>query len=293
MRIGFGCYVAKKLPSYRRKPVSLRGCRDSSSRGSAGSRPSVARTCSAGDFSLRSHEKHNVCDAGAHIRSHWIPAFAGMTGKICGMTMIVIVALFITMPSFADDATRKKTVTSQYYVDTAVETKQPVVGAESGNYVVMYPNSAGSDSAHNEAGEIDKRHVSNVLSGTASDNIGVANGDIPTVGAVNSGLSGKQNKLSGTSGKLVTYGGAAGTVGSADVYNESSPYSGQTNALVRASHVNSAVANGFAGLLTCNGWETGYNATNDPNGDHCLTYSVNTDMLSGTYVPQPTQQGGQ
>ena len=24
-------------------------------------------------------KKINVCDAGAHIRSHWIPAFAGMT----------------------------------------------------------------------------------------------------------------------------------------------------------------------------------------------------------------------
>jgi len=319
MRIGFGRYNAENVPSYRRNPVSLRGCRESSSRGSAGSRPSVARTCSAGDFSLRSHEKHNVCDAGAHIRSHWIPAFAGMTGKICGMTgkvrgvaeckfpsgggvpegrgglwwFAAIVAIFIAVPSFADDATRKKTVTSQYYVDTAVETKQPVVGAESGNYVVMYPNSAGSDSAHNEAGEIDKRHVSNVLSGTASDNIGVANGDIPTVGAVNSGLSGKQNKLSGTSGKLVTYGGAAGTVGSADVYNESSPYSGQTNALVRASHVNSAVANGFAGLLTCNSWETGHDGTQPGDDDYCLTYTVNTNMLSGTYVPQPTQQGGQ
>jgi len=322
MRIGFSCYSTKNVPSSRGNGPRKNA---SSSRGSAGSRPSVARTCSAGDFSLRSNEKHNVCDAGAHIRSHWIPAFAGMTGKICGMMgkvrgvaeckfpsgggvsrcsdsvsgrgglwwLAAIVAIFITVPSYADDATRKKTVTSQYYVDTAVETKQPVVGAESGNYVVMYPNSAGGDSAHNEAGEINKRHVSNVLSGTASDNIAVANADIPTVGAVNSGLSGKQNKLSGTSGKLVTYGGAAGAVGSADVYNESSPYSGQTNALVRASHVNSAVANGFAGLLTCNGWETGYNATNDPNGDHCLTYSVNTDMLSGTYVPQPTQQGGQ
>lgn len=84
----------------------------------------------------------------------------------------------------------------------------------------------------------------------------------------------------------MTYGGASGEVGSADVYNESGSYSTQTDALVRASHVNNAVANGFAGLLTCNMWETGYNATNDPNGNHCLTYSVNTDVLSGTYVPQ-------
>ena len=195
---------------------------------------------------------------------------------LCGIIMIGT--------AYADDATRKKTVTSQYYVDTAVETKQPVVGAESGNYVVTYPNSAGTDTEHNEAGEINKRHISTTLTvgNNGGDGINAAATDIPTVGAVNTGLNGKQNKISGTAGKLVTYGGASGSVGSADVYNESGSYSTQTDALVRASHVNSAVANGFAGLLTCNLWETGH--TNDD--DYCLTYSVNTDVLSGTYVPQ-------
>ncbi|MBQ6027131.1 MAG: hypothetical protein IJL21_01075 [Alphaproteobacteria bacterium] len=203
---------------------------------------------------------------------------------VFGLAIGVIGVAHATEP---DDATKKKTVTSQYYVDTAIETKQPVVGAESGNYVVTYPNSAGTDTEHNEAGEINKRHISTTLTvgNNGGDGINAAATDIPTVGAVNTGLNGKQNKLSGTAGKLVTYGGASGTVGSADVYNESGSYSTQTDALVRASHVNSAVANGFAGLLTCNMWETGYNATNDPNGDHCLTYSVNTDVLSGTYVP--------
>lgn len=184
------------------------------------------------------------------------------------------------------DATKRKTVTSQYYVDTKVETKQPVVGAESGNYVIMYPNSAGSDANHNEAGEINKRHVSNVLSGTASDNIAVANDHIPTVGAVNSGLNGKQNVLSGTAGKLVTYGNAAGATTSTDVYNEAGAYNSTTSqGLVRAAHVNAAVANAFSGLLTCSDYDPGYNATNDPNGEHCLIYEVHTNMASGTYVP--------
>ena len=213
--------------------------------------------------------------------------------RIVGKLFAFAVCAFVIGTAYAEgesnDATRKKTVTSQYYVDTAVEMKQPVVGAESGNYVVTYPNSAGSDSAHDEAGEINKRHISNVLSGTASDNIAVANEDIPTVGAVNSGLSAKQQKLEGVSGKLVTYSETAGTVGQQAIYDSSTAYTGQGTNLVQAQHVNAAVANGFSELLRCNSWETGH--TNDD--DFCLTYIVNTNLAGEVYVPQTTgNQGG-
>ena len=93
MRIGFSCCSAKKLPSYRRKPVSRGFNRDDK-----------------------------------------IPLFSGMTGKICGMTMIVIAALFITLPSFATPtATDRKTVSSKAYVDTNVELKQPKIPAANPN----------------------------------------------------------------------------------------------------------------------------------------------------------------
>ena len=206
------------------------------------------------------------------------------------MNLIAILAIGTVGTAHAanepTDAQKRKTATSQYYVDTAVETKQVAVPAESGNYVVTYPNSAGNDTNHDEAGEINKRHISTTLTvgNNGGDGVNAAGADIPTVGAVNSGLNGKQAKLSNTAGKLVTYGDSEGSVGTEDVYNESNAYSGQSTALVRASHVNAAVANGFAALLTCQDYETGYNATNDPNGDHCLTYRVNT--LNGTYVPQ-------
>ena len=197
-----------------------------------------------------------------------------------GLMMMAVGASYAEMT----DVQKRKAVTSQYYVDTAVETKQPVIGAESGNYVVLYPNSAGTDQNHNDAGEINKRHVSATLTvgNNGGDGVNAATTDIPTVGAVNTGLNRKQNKLSGTSGKLVTYGGAEGVVGAADIYDESGAYSTQTDALVNASQVNGAVANGFSELLTCREYADGH----DGDMDYCLLYIVNTDMTSGVYVPQ-------
>ena len=203
--------------------------------------------------------------------------------KFCIFGLLITVgAAYAEEPS---DAVKRKSVTSQYYVDEKLKTKQPIVNAQSGNYIVTYPTGGAANN-----GVIGQRHIANVLSGNANDGTGaVGNNDIPTVGAVNTGLNAKQAKLSNTAGRLVTYGGtgaAAGTVGAADVYNETYTYASQTDSLVRAAQVNAAVANAFGGILTCSGWDDGYNSTNDPNGDHCLYYTVDTNMGSGTYVPQ-------
>ncbi|MBP5485173.1 MAG: hypothetical protein J6Y07_00475, partial [Alphaproteobacteria bacterium] len=201
------------------------------------------------------------------------------------LILVIGVAAHATEP---DDATKRKTVTSQHYVDSAIETKQPVIQAQSGNYVVVYPNSSGSNTAYDEDGEVNKRHISTTLTtGSApsgGDGVSVTSTDIPTVGAVNDGLSNKQQKLSGTSGKLVTFGGTTGTVGSTDVYSTESgaTYANQMDALVRAQDVNGAVANGFSDLLTCREYEGGHEG--DP--DYCWLWIVNTDMASGVYVPQ-------
>ena len=216
-------------------------------------------------------------------------------GKICvfGIVMATIGVANATEP---DTVAKRKTVTSQYYVDTTLETKQSAVPAEDGNYVVLYPNSTGGDTAHDEAGEINKRHISTTLTtGSApsgGDGVSVASTDIPTVGAVNSGLSNKQQKLSGTSGKLVTFGDTAGTVGSADVYSTETgdTYANQTDALVRARDVNGAVANGFSELMSCRQYESGH----EGDMNYCLLYLVNTNTASGVYVPQgaPAAQSG-
>ena len=114
------------LPSYRHMPVS-RGIVEN--RHTAEARCpgiAIAMTCPAGDFSSQGDEKHNVCDASFCIRKNQIPAFAGMTAKICGITMIVIAALF-AVPAFADPTAQElldqKTVTSKYYVDTTKQDK--------------------------------------------------------------------------------------------------------------------------------------------------------------------------
>ena len=192
--------------------------------------------------------------------------------------LITLVSLIGIIPAFADNDPGK-VVTSQAYVDREVADKQAKIPAQSGDYVVVYPNSAGSDTEHDEAGEINARHISTTL----TTGNGVAGTDLPTVGAVNAGLAGKQQKLSGTSGDLVTYGGAAGSVGSKKVYDSASAYSNQTTALVQAQHVNAAVADGFDSHITCHEY------AHDGSGI-CLLYEINP--MNGTYVPQPASGSG-
>ncbi len=162
------------------------------------------------------------------------------------------------------------TVTSRGYVDAAVATKQAIIPAQSGDYVVMYPNDDNGD----DDGVIGMRQIITDVTDYDEGN------ELVTVGAINSALQDRQNIIpAGTSGNLVTYTGTAGTVGSASVYNASNSYSGQTTALVQAQHVNAAAMNAFNAHLTCNQYDTSGTQT----AEHCLLWSVNN--LSGTYVP--------
>ena len=162
------------------------------------------------------------------------------------------------------------TVTSKGYVDNAVAAKQAIIPAQSGDYVVMYPNDDNDD----DDGAIGMRQII-----TDIDNYDEGN-ELVTVGAINSALQTKQGVIpAGTSGNLVTYTGTAGTVGSASVYNASNAYSGQTTSLVQAQHVNTAAMNAFNAHLTCNTYDNSGTQT----AEHCLLWNVNN--LSGTYVP--------
>lgn len=159
----------------------------------------------------------------------------------------------LTIDAFAET----KTVTTQGYVDNAVATKQDKLSGTNG-YAVTYGASAGTT---------DGRQIVTVL-----DTVSATSTALPTAGAVVAALNDKQNKLpAGTSGALVTYSGTAGTVGSTAVYNPANAYSGQTEALVQAQHVNSAIANGFNAHLSCN-------RRADPNDEtsDCLLWNINT-----------------
>jgi len=194
-------------------------------------------------------------------RGGGIPAFAGMTGKIYGMTA-VIVAIVIAMPAFADDVADRKTVTSKKYVDDQIATKQPILnagGADLRNNVVMYTN---------QAGTVTSKPISATLSGNGIDN------NLPTVGAVNTGLADKQNKISGTSGNVVTYTSNAGTLGEHAVYKTTTTYdTTNAGALVEANHANSAIAKGLNEHLTCAG--------TDSVSGNCWLWQIN-DQAAGT-----------
>jgi len=178
------------------------------------------------------------------------------------------VAAVVSAGAYAtDDAATllaKKTVTSKNYVDTALATKQPILTAQDGDYAVLYPGDGEDD------GAVRTRAIITSVSDYDEGN------ELVTVGGVNTALAGKQNALpNNTVGKLVTYNGAMGSVGSADVYDSTSTYSTQQNALVKANQVNAAVSAGFNGVLTC------------ANQD-CTLWQIDTTM-SGTYVPQNQQ----
>ncbi|MBQ6736212.1 MAG: hypothetical protein IJQ90_01865 [Alphaproteobacteria bacterium] len=162
------------------------------------------------------------------------------------------------------------TVTSRDYVDNVVATKQAKIPAQSGDYVVMYPN----DENGEDDGEIGMRAIITDVSNYDEGD------ELVTVGAINSALQDRQDIISaGTSGNLVTYTGTAGSVGSASVYNGSNSYSGQTTSLVQAQHVNAAAANAFNAHITCNTYATPGDTTSE-----CVLWNVNN--LSGTYVPE-------
>ena len=169
---------------------------------------------------------------------------------------LLLVGIIMIGTAYADDVADRKTVTSKKYVDDQIATKQPILnanGTDLRNNVVMYTN---------QAGEVTSKPISATLSGTGIDN------NLPTVGAVNTGLATKQDELSGTSN--------AGTLGEHAVYKTTTTYdTTNAGALVEANHANSAIAKGLNEHLTC--------APNgiDPVSNNCWLWQIN-DQAAGT-----------
>lgn len=190
-----------------------------------------------------------------------------------GLFVGIMASVVVICGAYSDTPTDKKTVTSKYYVDTQVATKQDKIpGKVSGSsYVMTHPTTTGGTPGS-------KQVVASLGTSTTASTL-------VTTGAINTGLNLKQEKIAaGNTGDVVTYTGTAGTVSSRGTYSSGAAYSDQTDALVSAGHLNTAISNGFNAHLTCDSWEDGYDA-NTPNAeDHCLTYRVNE--LSGIYVPQ-------
>ena len=172
---------------------------------------------------------------------------------LCGIVMIGT--------AYADTAS--KTVTSQNYVDDQIATKQPILNADEAdlrNNVVMYTNQAGTVAA---------KPISETLSGTGIDN------NLPTVGAVNTGLADKQNIIPAKdTTKVVTYTTSQGSVGEHDIY-QGATATYNPNGLIESSHANNAIVKGLNEHLTC--------APNgiDPVSNNCWLWQIN-DQAAGT-----------
>ncbi len=190
------------------------------------------------------------------------PSREGWRVAPAGVWFAAIIAIVIAMPAYAD--TDSKTVTSKKYVDDQIATKQEILnkdGDNLSNNVVMYTD---------QAGEVTSKPISATLSGNGIDD------NLPTVGAVNTGLATKQDELSGTSGNVVTYTSNAGTLGEHAVYKTTTTYdTTNAGALVEANHANSAIAKGLNEHLTC--------APNgiDPVSNNCWLWQIN-DQAAGT-----------
>ena len=182
----------------------------------------------------------------------------------------------------AEEIQKRKTATSQYYVDTELEKEQPIFEAKAGNYIVTYPDSTNSQTA----GQVQSRHIASTLTldATAGDSVPVTNNDVPVVSPIKSALDGKQEKLDYTdvtgaaAGDAVTYGATAGVTGAVGVYSGQSYDNGKED-LSRASDTQVASVTGFRKVLECERWEG-----NVQDDDHCLIYTVD---ISGAdvYVP--------
>ena len=187
--------------------------------------------------------------------------------RIVGKLFAFAVCAFVIGTAYATDAEDRKTVTSKKYVDDQIATKQAILnanGTDLRDNVVMYTDTAG---------EVTSKPISNTLTGNNIDS------NLPTVGAVNTGLATKQNEIgAGTAaGNVVTYTGNAGTVGEKAVYNSSATYN--QNALIEANHANTAIRTGLNDHLTC-----APNGT-DPATGNCWLWQINDQAANTVYTP--------
>ncbi|MBO7509260.1 MAG: hypothetical protein J6T57_03225 [Alphaproteobacteria bacterium] len=182
------------------------------------------------------------------------------------MRKTILFAAIVGLTSIGAYATGENVVTSKTYVDSGISQKQNIITKKAtANQVMTFPTTTGG------------------MPGARTIQTSVSSGtDLVTRGGVNTALNAKQNKISGgTSGDVVVYNSSGGISGdSKGVYNASSAYSGQTQKLVEAQHVNGAVANGFNAHLTCSSPANG-NTTN------CDLWQINTlNAATNAYVPE-------
>ena len=177
---------------------------------------------------------------------------------------ITIAAVMSVSAVFADSAS----VTSKKYVDDFMTGYQDKVSGLGANKLMIYDNS--------DDGIGTKDIATSLGSNTSADSV-------PTVGAVKTGLDGKQDTITGTAGYVMTGTSTAGTVGERAIYGADTNYS---DALVTAETVNTGVINAVNSSLIRVGTD------GQPNENGTL-WEINTDLFAlntnGTLPNEYTQ----
>ena len=186
---------------------------------------------------------------------------------------VAVAAVAIASAAVADD---NKTVTTVSYVTSAVSGKQTALSGANGS-AVLYGNAAGQMGA---------RAI--VTTAASFDSESASSNKLVQNGVVVSKLNGKQNNITAPQNTAVTYGAAAGNLGSKDIYQASGAYSSKTQSnLAQADHVNSAVQSAMRAHMICNSCDDA-NYTSNPTScpaTSCLLWDVKNN-LAGVYMPQ-------
>lgn len=193
-----------------------------------------------------------------------------------GKLIMLGLSLVVVGTAFAEgeaptDAERRKTVTSKWYVDQKVGEKQEALSGTEGS-IAVYTGTEGS---------LTEIAVSDHIVATGSEVQDTIDDFLPTVGAVNTELNLRQNKLNGTAHTVATYTSTDGSLDQKAVYNTSNAYDSTNQAaLIEAAHANSAIQTGLDRHLTCD-------SNHGPN-DECWLWTVNDQQPTDIYTDYGT-----
>lgn len=145
------------------------------------------------------------------------------------------------------------TVTTQTYVDNALNTKQAKITTTGTNKLMTYGSSTGATPG--------SRDIVTALGTSTSATT------VPTVGPIVTAVNNKQNAVNGTADYVMTGTGTAGTLGEKPVYSASAQLS---TALVTAQTINTAAMDAANSEMMCHSYVA--NASQTP--ENCLLWEI-------------------
>ena len=134
-------------------------------------------------------------------------------------------------------------VASKSYTDSQMATRQPIFtgDANGANKIMLYDGATdGAVGSRDIVETLGTPNAAGVYSDTTST-------EVPTSGAIKTGVDRKQDTITGTANWVSTYTATAGTVGSKPIYSNATPYG---TAVIEAGTLNAAIADAVNSELT-------------------------------------------